>query len=719
MRNSPRRCRAKASQTGSEFLDVVLTASNDGVLIVDATNSVLMVNDSFCKFFDWAPQDLIGSDLRHHHQQLDADMWSQWTDMVDRIRSDGAVSNVEFHLTRAGRVSTFCVNGRPLLHSPDGTAAGTVSVWREVTVHRKERDEVRAQKKETEIFRQMANGLIEYLDLELRNPLIEILELSDMVRDARLGSLNHQRYQKHISDIETAGTHIIKTIDSLRDGPPTNSTEISGGKIDNKLADLATDLVCVCSKGKIQRINRTGALLLGARAQEDLVGRSFSDYVHPEDFRRLLNELPAASSGALSSNMRFMRVGGDVIEVDVTAVLDGEPSDAVLLLSARDITERRQRETALRESEERFRKVFENSTFGMTLIGVDGRFLLANPSFCRMLGRSDSEMLSMTFFETIHPDDRPTGDDPTMDLCRQGENISRAKMRFLHKNGSSLWCDLTFSAIHNANGEQVYTLGQIEDISERLRLEEIVREHRQELAHVWRLNTMAEMFTTLAHELNQPLAAVVVYAQGLAKKISSENIDVGELEWPLEQIAVAAESASEILDHVRSLVRNKDPKWEEVDLGDLFRGATGPLMEIAAEQGINLRLRPQKDLPSVLADPILIEQVVLNLARNGSDAMQDIPQGSRVLTIDAVPTNNRSVKIIVSDTGRGIPGYLKERVFDPFFSTKENRAGMGLSICRSLIELHGGEIEVESDGVTGATFTFELPIDGKEPHHAR
>lgn len=719
MHSSSGECRAKTETTGTEFLDVVLAASNDGILIVDATNAVLVVNVSFCNFFGWAPQDLIGSDLRHHLQQLGADVWGRWIDLTERIRFGGDAINVEFDVAREGGVSTFCIKGRPLPSTPDGTVGGTVTVWHGVTVRRKENDEIRATDYKTEIVGPAADELIEFLDQELRNPLTEILRLSEFIRDARLGSLNHQRYQEHVSDIEAAGTRIIQTIDMLRDEPLIKSPRANIEKIDSKLLDLTADLICLCCNGKIQRINRAGVLLLGAQAGEELVGRPLSDFVHPEDFRRLLNELPAASSGTHSSNMRFIGQAGDVIEVDVTAVLDGEPSETVLFLSAHDITEHRQQEAALRESEQQFRKVFENSTSGMTLIGVDGRYLLANPSFCRMLGQSDSEILSKTYFDTIHPDDRSVGDAPSKDPRCGSEAIGRTKKRFLHKNGAVLWCDVTFSPICNTMGDLIYTLCQIEDISERLRLEEAVGQHRQELAYVWRLNTMAELFTTLAHEINQPLAAVAVYAQGLAKKITSSDLDIAELGWPLEQIAVAAESASEILDHVRSLVRNKDPEWEEVIVDDVFRHVSGSLMEIAAKQGVNLRLPTHKNLPSVLADPILVEQVILNLARNGSEAMQDVPQGSRTLTIDAMPTISDSIKITVSDTGRGIPSHLKERVFDPFFSTKENGVGMGLAICRTLIELHGGTIEVESDGVTGATFSFELPTARGNPRHAR
>jgi signal transduction histidine kinase len=236
-------------------------------------------------------------------------------------------------------------------------------------------------------------------------------------------------------------------------------------------------------------------------------------------------------------------------------------------------------------------------------------------------------------------------------------------------------------------------------------------QHQAELAHAARLSTLGGMAAGLAHELNQPLAAIVAYARGCARRIESGDASLASLLPAVDEIATQALRAGEILRRIRDFVRYGEQRREPVDVNELVREAAR-LADLEARQlGVTVRLELTPGIPQVEADGIQVEQVVLNLVRNGFEAMRETEGRDRVLSIRTAGEGGR-VEVAVEDTGSGVPTGIADRLFDPFFTTKHDGLGLGLSISRSLIEANGGRLWAASNGAGGATFRFALPARG-------
>ena len=247
--------------------------------------------------------------------------------------------------------------------------------------------------------------------------------------------------------------------------------------------------------------------------------------------------------------------------------------------------------------------------------------------------------------------------------------------------------------------------------AERRLLAAQAEQRQADVAHAARLNTLGGMAAGLAHELNQPLAAIVAYARGCSRRIESGDASTASLLPAINEIATQALRAGEILRRIRDFVRHGEQRREPVDVNELVREAAR-LADLEARQlGVTMRLELAASIPTVEADPIQVEQVVLNLVRNGFEAMRETDGRDRVLSIRTVHEQD-GVEVAVQDTGGGVPAGIADRLFDPFFTTKRDGLGLGLSISRSLIEANGGRLWASPNGTGGATFRFALPARG-------
>jgi PAS domain S-box-containing protein len=252
------------------------------------------------------------------------------------------------------------------------------------------------------------------------------------------------------------------------------------------------------------------------------------------------------------------------------------------------------------------------------------------------------------------------------------------------------------------------------EITERKQAEEAARQHQAELTHVLRLSTMGEMAAGLAHEINQPLAAIVNYAQGCGRRLRGNARDVSAVLPVIDDIASEALRAGEIIRRLRSMVRKETPRQDWIDLADVAGEILRLVQPDTVQLGIAVHVDAEPDLPPVLGDRIQIEQVVLNLLRNAIDAMTDV-SGRRELHVGIARAVGDSVELAVRDSGHGMPVSVADRVFDPFFSTKPGGLGMGLSISRSIIEAHRGRLSVTPNGDAGVTFRLCLPLGSSVP----
>ena len=238
-----------------------------------------------------------------------------------------------------------------------------------------------------------------------------------------------------------------------------------------------------------------------------------------------------------------------------------------------------------------------------------------------------------------------------------------------------------------------------------------LQEQQAELAHALRLSTMGEFASSLAHELSQPFAAVVNYASGCVRQLRDQAAPKGELLEMMEEAVAEARRGGEIIRHLRDFVRKCTPERAAVDLNRVVRDVTHLVGVEADRFGIAIHLELSHDLPPVEVDRVQIEQVLLNLMRNGLEAMREKDEESAALTVrTGMAGREDEIEISVTDCGTGLPAELSESVFTSFVTTKPNGLGMGLSISRSIAEAHGGRLWLTSAGSAGTTARFTLPI---------
>jgi len=249
------------------------------------------------------------------------------------------------------------------------------------------------------------------------------------------------------------------------------------------------------------------------------------------------------------------------------------------------------------------------------------------------------------------------------------------------------------------------------EAEERLRrTQEEAREMRERLAHVARISTLGEMATGIAHEINQPLAAVATYAQACGRMIRARTADDVELLQTLDRISHEALRAGAIINKLKDLVRRRESSQAPCDLNSLVRDVAGLASVDAQHNGLELRLSLADDLRPVVVDPVQIQQVVLNLVRNGIESMEGC-SGEYVVMLRTRDAGEDGVSCAVVDHGVGLDKEQEEELFAPFYSTKESGMGMGLSISRTIIQAHGGRLWFTPNPDCGTTFQFTLPVE--------
>jgi PAS domain S-box-containing protein len=297
--------------------------------------------------------------------------------------------------------------------------------------------------------------------------------------------------------------------------------------------------------------------------------------------------------------------------------------------------------------------------------------------------------------------------------------VVEAELRARHVSGEWRWIHCRNIVYRRGeNGEPLQILGTAQDVSERKRAEERMRAHEAQLAHVLRVSSLGELTAGLAHELNQPLASIVGFAKGCARRLRAGRAELDAFVVVMDQIASEAMRAGAIITRLRSLVRREDPVRSPADVNELVRGVALLLQPEARRLGSRIELQLADELPVLHVDRIQIEQVVMNLARNGLEAMQQTPQARRVLTLRTALDDVGGLRIEVRDCGNGVGDVDPERVFEPFFTTKETGLGMGLSISRSIARAHDGQLAWRDDDAGGATFTLVLPVVAAPQAHA-
>ena len=376
------------------------------------------------------------------------------------------------------------------------------------------------------------------------------------------------------------------------------------------------------------------------------------------------------------------------------------------------VTERKHAEEKIREREAELRQVLELAPQHIAVLGPDGGRLYSNQAALNYYGLTLEEWRSCEPRELIHPDDRERMTSEAKASFLNG-SPHETEGRILRSDGKYHWFLFRGNPVRDGQGLIARWYVAATDIQERTQAEEALRQTQAALAHVTRVTTMGEMTASIAHEVNQPLAAVVTNAAACLRWISGPSPDLEEGRQALERIVKEGKRASEVIARIRALVRKSPPRKDWLDINETIQEIVLLTGSEAHKSRISVQTQLSSDLPRVLGDRIQLQQVVLNLIKNAIDAMAEVGEAPRDLLVSSGRDESKGVLVAVRDSGPGPGGASFDHLFDPFYTTKADGLGMGLAISRSIVEAHGGRLWGTPNAPRGATFQFTLPAGGE------
>ena len=468
----------------------------------------------------------------------------------------------------------------------------------------------------------------------------------------------------------------------------------------------------VDATGTVLSVNTFGAAQLGYSVSE-LLGQS------------VLKVFPAEEQHAAQSNVAIclknigqthsweickVRKDGSSLWVRENAkAVRRLDNQLIVLIACEDVTERKLAEDALRQSEMYLAEAQRLSHTGSSGLRVASGEIVWSEETFRIFEfeRAPSVKLDAVI-QRIHPDDRARVQQTIDRASRDGKDFAHG-YRLLMPDGSIKHVHATAHAVTDASAD-IEFVGAVTDITSRKRAEAELHEAQANLAHVTRVTALGELAASIAHEVNQPLAAVVANAAACLHWLDREPANVKEARGTLQLIINDGNRAGEVIRRVRALVNKTADHKAPLDINEVVNEVISLVQHELSGHRVVLRLELAPALPLVLADRIQLQQVILNLVINGIEAMQPVKDRPRELVIRTRQDETRQVLVTVSDCGVGVAAENADRLFDAFFTTKSSGMGMGLSICRSIVDAHGGRLSASGNTGPGATFQFTLPF---------
>jgi PAS domain S-box-containing protein len=383
-----------------------------------------------------------------------------------------------------------------------------------------------------------------------------------------------------------------------------------------------------------------------------------------------------------------------------------------------DIEEQKQVEAALRDREREISQLADMVPSHLWRLTPDGEPIFFNKRMVDFLGLdvADTVKPGMSRLEAVietvvHPDDAAEFSDALSRCLVTGEGfVMRYRLR--SADGVYRWMSSRAEPMRNRDGEIVQWYGLCLDIEDEIRTQEALRGAQDKLARAAQAASLSELSASIAHEVNQPLAAIVATCHACRRWLSADPPNLERAKITLERIIRDANSASEVLGRIRALFSRIDKTRSEVDITEVITEVCRLMADELAIKNIQVETDFDRCLPQVLIDPIQMEQVLINLIRNATDALETIVDGTRLIRLRTVLDGDNTIRVEVRDVGPGMNE--PERVFEPFFTTKENGMGMGLAICRSIIESHNGRLWAISNHPSETILAFTLPIQTRD-----
>jgi PAS domain S-box-containing protein len=467
----------------------------------------------------------------------------------------------------------------------------------------------------------------------------------------------------------------------------------------------------VDAEGTVLSVNTFGAAQLGYPVSE-LRGHSVLKVFFAEDRDRVRKSVDVclADIGTTHSwEIRKVRKDGSAIWVRENAKavrrLDGR---LIVLIACEDITVRKEAEDALRQSQSYLaeaQRLSQTGSFGWRV--ATGEIIWSDETF-RIFGHARAPSVSLdSVFQRIHPEDRARVRQ-TLDHASSDRRDFDHGYRLRMPDGSIKHVHATAHAVTDTSGG-IEFVGAVTDITARKQAEERLHEAQAELAHVARVTALGELAASIAHEVNQPLAAVVAHAAACQRWLDRDPPRLEAVRSTVQSIINDGNRAGEVIQRVRALVNKTVDQKAPLDLNEVVNEVITLLHYELASHRISLRTELAPALGPVLGDRIQLQQVILNLVINGIEAMQPVTDRPRELMIRTHQDDARQILVEIRDCGIGLAAGNASRLFEAFFTTKSDGMGMGLSICRSIVESHGGRLSASNHAGPGATFQFVLP----------
>lgn len=440
----------------------------------------------------------------------------------------------------------------------------------------------------------------------------------------------------------------------------------------HEILDRLDDGIVVVDREGVTRFANVAAETMLRISRADLVGRPFSF------------ELSAGRTSEIALP------GEESCRLEMKTDPITWEEEAAHLVTLR-VLERERRAAYVQDSEQHLQAIIDHYRDAILIVEGDGTVRFANPAAARLLGREVGELIDTNFGIPIMGTDLAEVDIP-------GAEIRTAEMQVVPLD----WAGGSFNLV------------ALRDITGRRKAEASARELRAELTHASRLSTVGNVATGLAHELNQPLSAINSYVQASIRMLRAGEENIEEVIGDLEKVTRQITRASDIINWLRELVSKQERNAVEVDLNAVLAEVAGYLENDIKGHGSTLDLRLATSLPTVIADKVQIQQVVLNIMRNSLEAKSERAGGIHRITVSSSSPSDGFVQVVIGDNGPGIPDEIRDDVFSSFFTTKKEGLGFGLSVSKSIIESHGGRIWVHPAPGVGAAFMFTLPVCGQE-----
>jgi PAS domain S-box-containing protein len=504
------------------------------------------------------------------------------------------------------------------------------------------------------------------------------------------------------------------------------------------LIDQSNDAIYVILPETLAFVDVNGRACLDlGYTREELLSMTVHDIDHDvQEFARIDDEL--RNSGTVIFETRHRRKDGSMFPVEVS-INQAQIGRIYGVAVARDITERKQSQTALRCREESYRNFVAQSSEGIFRQDLDAPIPLnlpedelvrrilydsymaeCNDALAKMYGLTREEFLGKRLTETLDPNDTHNM-ELTRDYVRSGFRVLERESHEIDMLGArKVFLNSMIGIVED--GKLLRTWGIQRDITERVRLEEDrkradldLQETRAELARVARIVTMGELTASIAHEINQPLAAADINASAALRWLAAQPPNLEEAREAASMAILEVHRASHVIQRVRTFLQKASPQLHPVDVGEVIQEVLALAHQELVTAGVAVRTELSADVPGTLGDRVQLQQVILNLITNAIDAMITINDRPRTALVKAVKDGD-SVLVLVQDNGRGLNPNYADRIFEPFFTTKPRGIGLGLSIARTIIENHGGRLWAASGSPLGTVFQFTLPAHDAVSH---